>query len=726
MAIIDGNADSLVSMKDSTTGDDKILSYEEGRTEADVQEENQKLSGLVSYIEGRFNRAKTQRQYDEQRWMQAYDNYRGIYGPSVQFRDTEQSRAFTKVTKTKVLAAVAKIQEILFANNKFPVGIESSPVPTGIAESVHFDPKSADKQISDQGGQGGVQPSATISRVEILKETGYLQKKLEPVKDQLKEGPGLTPTSFTFEPAKDAAREMEKLIHDQLFACNADKHIRSFVFDMALYGTGIFKGPFLVDKEYPKWDAKGVYTPVIDQSAEVSYVSIWDFYPDPDSRNMMEAEDAIQRHKLSKVQLRELKKRPGFRDKSIEQVIDMGPNYIPMDWEAHIKDSGTYSDIERYQVLEYWGSIDKKMAEENGLELPKELKAKDKDTIQVNAWVCNGIVIRLILNIFTPARIPYYSCPYELNPYSFFGIGVAENMEDSQLSMNGFWRLAIDNAVKSANVILEIDTTNLKAGQDLTLFPGKVFEREGGQPGTAINAIEIPNRSQEAMMLFDRARQLADESTGIPSYSHGDTGVQGMTRTASGMSMLMGAAQENIKAVVRNIDDYLLVPLGRAMFAFNMQFKYDTIEYPKYIGDLEVVARGTESLMRDEVRSQKLLQFLQVTNNQFDLPYIKRDYALREIAASMDLDPEKLVNDPREAGIQAAQILEYQKAMGIDPNAQPQGGGGNPSSVPAPSDPTGQGGTATPGNAPAPGAQGSTASGGGSANAAMANKQRAA
>ncbi len=724
MAIIDGNADSLVSMKDSTTGNDKILSYEEGKTEADVQAENLKLSGLVSYIEGRFNRAKTQRQYDEQRWMQAYDNYRGIYGPTVQFRDTEQSRAFMKITKTKVLAAVAKIQEILFANNKIPVGVEASPVPTGIAESVHFDPKSADKQISDQGGQSP-ETSATIARKEILLETGYLQKKLEPVKDQLKEGPGLTPTSFTWEPAKDAAREMEKLIHDQLFACNADKHIRSFVFDMALYGTGIFKGPFLVDKEYPKWDSKGVYTPTIDQSAEVSYVSIWDFYPDPDSRNMMEAEDAIQRHKLSKVQLRELKKRPGFRDKSIEQVIEMGPNYIPMDWEAHIKDSGIYSDIERYQVLEYWGSIDKKMAEENGLELPKELKAKDKDTIQVNAWVCNGVIIRLILNIFTPARIPYYACPYELNPYSFFGIGVAENMEDTQLAMNGFWRLAIDNAVKSANVILEIDTTNLKAGQDLTLFPGKVFEREGGQPGTAINAIEIPNRSQEAMMLFDRARQLADESTGIPSYSHGATGVQGMTRTASGMSMLMGAAQENIKAVVRNIDDYLLVPLGRAMFAFNMQFKYDTIENPKYIGDLEVVARGTESLMRDEVRSQKLLQFLQVTNNQFDLPYIKRDYALREIAASMDLDPEKLVNDPREAAIQAAQILEYQKAMGIDPNAQGQQGG-NPSSVPTPGDPTGQGGVATPGNAPAPGAQGNTGAGGGSANAAMTNQQKAA
>ena len=66
--------------------------------------------------------------------------------------------------------------------------------------------------------------------------------------------------------------------------------------------------------------------------------------------------------------------------------------------------------------------------------------------------------------------------------------------------------------------------------------------------------------------------------------------------------MLMGAAAQNIKAVVRNIDDYLLSPLGKALFSFNMQFNFN----PDFIGDLEIKARGTESLMRNEVRSQRL------------------------------------------------------------------------------------------------------------------------
>lgn len=212
------------------------------------------------------------------------------------------------------------------------------------------------------------------------------------------------------------------------------------------------------------------------------------------------------------------------------------------------------------------------------------------------------------------------------------------------------------------------------------------------------------------MVMFDKARQLADEATGLPSYSHGISGIMNTGRTAAGMSMLMGAADKNIKAVVRNIDDYLLMPLGKAMFAFNMQFNFDK----KYLGDLEVVALGTESLMRNEVRSQKLLQFMQLTGQQIYLPFVKVDYILRELAASLDLDPEKVVNDPREAGIQAEILKEMQLKMGIDPNA-PKPGGGNPAAIPSISDPTQTGGgNIAPGGAPTPQEQGYT---GGGANA---------
>jgi hypothetical protein len=74
-----------------------------------------------------------------------------------------------------------------------------------------------------------------------------------------------------------------------------------------------------------------------------------------------------------------------------------------------------------------------------------------------------------VLNPFKPTRIPYYAVPFEHNPYSFFGVGIAENMDDTQTLMNGFMRMAVDNAVLSGNLLIEIDETNLVPGQDLSV-----------------------------------------------------------------------------------------------------------------------------------------------------------------------------------------------------------------------------------------------------------------
>jgi hypothetical protein len=260
------------------------------------------------------------------------------------------------------------------------------------------------------------------------------------------------------------------------------------------------------------------------------------------------------------------------------------------------------------------------------------------------------------MNPFKPALIPYYAVPYEINPYSFFGVGIAENMDDTQTLMNGFMRMAVDNAVLSGNLLIEVDETNLVPGQDLSVYPGKVFRRQGGAPGQAIFGTKFPNVAGENMQLFDKARVLSDESTGFPSFAHGQTGVSGVGRTASGISMLMSAANGSIRTVIKNVDDYLLNPLGKAFFSFNMQFDYD----PSIKGDLDVKAQGTASLMANEVRSQRLMQFLQVAQNPTLAPFAKMDYIIREIAISMDLDPDKVTNSMDDAAIQAEILKGFQ------------------------------------------------------------------
>ena len=647
----------------------------------------EQTSGIVAFVNDRYKRAEDSRYADEQRWLRAYRNYRGLYGSDVAFTDSEKSRVFVKVTKTKTLAAYGQIVEVLFGNNKFPLSVNPSVLPDGVAEAVHvnIDPNAAQagtalNAVTEQkagspyllDGKTTLNPGETL--VDLQKRLAGMSSKLEVVSDKIVEGEGTTATTVTFHPAMIAAKKMEKKIHDQLQESNASKHLRSMAFEMALLGTGVMKGPFAVDKEYPNWNEEGEYDPLIKTVPECSSVSVWDFYPDPEAKSMDDAEYVVERHKMSRTQLRALKNRPYFMSDEVEMAIAKGPDYIQKYWEMTMEDDDTQPSSERWEVLEFWGFVDVKLLEDHGINIPKSLR--DLEEVNANVWICNGEVLRMVLNPFKPARIPYYATPYEHNPYSFFGVGIAENMDDTQTLMNGFMRMAIDNAALSGNLIIEVDETNLVPGQDLSVYPGKVFRRQGGAPGQGIFGTKFPNVAQENMQLFDKARQLADESTGFPSFAHGQTGVSGVGRTASGISMLMSAANGSIRTVVKNVDDYLLRPLGKAFFSFNMQFDFDeTIR-----GDLEVQASGTESLMANEVRSQRLMQFLQVAQNPVLAPFAKMDYIIREIAKSMDLDPDKVTNSMPDAAIQAEILKGFQA-----PAAPPMG----PEGVPAPPSPAG-------------------------------------
>ena len=679
--------------------DDFIMEEDAIHLEDAEESMDEGISNLIPYINERYKRAEDYRYQDEERWIKSYRNYRGLYGSDVQFTESERSRVFIKVTKTKTLAAYGQIVDVLFANHKFPLSIDPTQLPDGVAGDVHFDPKET-PEVSDildspygfEGDGKELEPGAT--QKSLMDKLGEYQSKLGDI-EGVREGVGQTGSAITVSPALVAAKRMQKKIHDQLEESGASKHLRSTAFEMALFGTGVMKGPFAVDKEYPNWNEDGEYDPLFKTVPQVSHVSVWNFYPDPDANNMDEAQYVIERHKMSRSQLRALKKRPYFRDSVIEEVIAEGENYTKLYWEDDLSDYAPEHDIDRFEVMEYWGTVDTDLLEEQEIDIPKDLQ--DLDELQANIWVCNGRLIRVVLNPFKPARIPYVAAPYELNPYSFFGVGIAENMDDTQTLMNGFMRMAVDNAVLSGNLLIEVDETNLVPGQDLTVYPGKVFRRQGGAPGQALFGTKYPNVSSENMMMFDKARQLSDESTGFPSFAHGQTGIAGVGRTASGISMLMGAAAGGIKTVIKNVDDYLLKPLGEGLFQFNMQFDFD----PSIKGDLEVVARGTESLMANEVRSQRLMQFLGVTSNPALAPFAKFNYIIREIAKSLDLDPDKVTNNMDEESIQAEIMKNFA------PEQPPQAAGAPTPPGTNPMDTAGTGGgTIGTGQAPTPGEQG--------------------
>jgi len=675
--------------------DDENTAVLEGEPKSD--EERRALTALAGSVIDKYEAAKRNRLVTETRWMDAHDAFRGIFKDS--FTSTEKSKVFIKLTKTKTLAAHGQITDILFGQGKIPLRVEATESPMGIADTVTITAEPAPEEevpefnpIGFEGDGNDLQPGDTIdSRTSRIGEA--LKKKLGLIPEEnITEDPAAI--GLKKSPADEAADALNVEIQDQLTESNAQIELRKAILQAAQLGSGCIKGPFIIEKEYPNWttdeeageDAPRSYTPEFKIVPDLEYRSIWDIYPDPNATCADDAEYLVDRHLMSRSQIRLLKKQPGFIAEKIDEALDGAPFYTPLWWETTLKeDLEDLGNNNRYEVFEYWGIEDRELLEEEGFDIPEALA--DSDDVQVNLWMADGVIIRMVINPFRPKRIPYIIFPLEVDLYNIWGVGIPENMEDSQRMVNGFTRMAVDNAVLSGNIMIEVDENNLMPGQDMAVYPGKVWRRRGGAPGQAIFSTSFKNITPELIQLVDKFTVFADQSTGIPSFAHGQTGVQGIGRTASGISQLMGAASVTIKTIVKNFDDYLLAPLGMALFAFNMQYNRKL----EVRGDLSIKAMGTDSLIQKEVRANQLIQFFQIAQQS---PFVNQGQMIKEIAKTLDIEEEKLLNDPELQ--QLMQALSAQKQGGGEMVMPQQGVTGGATPPAAPAQPGQQGFSGTP------------------------------
>ena len=183
----------------------------------------EEVNPLVGYIRQKFQQSETSKIYDEKRWLKAYRNYRGLYGPDMMFRTNENSKVFVKITKTKVLASFGQIIEVLFSQGKFPLGVSPTTVPENSDRYAHLNPQTAKANGAD------AEPSAQdIAKSaygyegdgQVLKPGATATDLLQSIAQDYKDlGFDIGPAPHgqpQIEPARLAAEQMEKLIHDQL------------------------------------------------------------------------------------------------------------------------------------------------------------------------------------------------------------------------------------------------------------------------------------------------------------------------------------------------------------------------------------------------------------------------------------------------------------------------------------------------------------------------------
>lgn len=627
-------------------GEDAVTENDAKIATAGADMDPEDFQGLGPRLQSLFREYKDARKDNEDQWILNLRQYLGQYDPETLAKLTgARSKIFVGLTRTKVMSAFSRLVDLLFQPGQDFWSVEPTPVP-------ELDPIET-AEIMKKATAQVMQASGAMAPTQVMDIIN--QRKDELITDVRQE---------VMERCKTAAEEMTLTIRDQLVETNAEQKLKEAIMEACIFGTGCVKsGTVRIDrtKRWKRMMVNGVQTHALmikeEVRPEIESVSIFDIYPDPYATSNEDLHGLFRRHVLTRRQFRELRDLDGFDGDAIADILENSPqgNYIEEDYErirrevANIKvQSGPTN---RFEVLEYWGSLNVADLRAAGVDdLPED--SDDGDEFDANVWICDGQVIRAMLNPIPDGRIPYNCFPYERNPHQFWGTGVPAMMRDSQQTMNAATRIFIDNMAISSGPMVEINSDFLEAGEDARdLHPWKVWLRSGGDPNSPMVRFHQPIANANGLStIIDMFRKFADETTSLPSYTHGDTG-QSLNKTATGMSILMGNANVALKSTLKNLDDFMTIPLIKSLYNWNMEWS----DNERLKGDLKVNARGSTSLIQREVRSQRLLQFLQLISNPVDMAITKRQQLLTEIAKSMDINPAEVFKSERELAQEAAQ-----------------------------------------------------------------------
>ena len=108
--------------------------------------EGQPVNPLVAFIKSKLEEADRSRSTKQNQWL---DNVKAMRGedPGTGLRpDSELKSIYVRTTSTKTKAAFSQISEALLGNDNFPISIEPTTRPDGIAEFAHIKQDQAETQ----------------------------------------------------------------------------------------------------------------------------------------------------------------------------------------------------------------------------------------------------------------------------------------------------------------------------------------------------------------------------------------------------------------------------------------------------------------------------------------------------------------------------------------------------------------------------------------------------
>ncbi len=575
------------------------------------------LNRLGTDLEADKDKAVRWRVPIEQRWI---EDLRQKFGETGGLADTKGSsstasghanppdtaefrKTIDNITRPAVKQISARIADMLFPTNERNWDLKPSPLPelanpdAAVTDPITGEPMTKEGPPGPNGEPGQPQP-LTAADVAAL-----VQKQ-----------------------ADQRAERMRAKIDDALTECKYAKQGRAAINDGCDYGTGVLKSPVVRRHKRTSFHRytmpDGQVIPEIKvnltEKPGAEHVDIWNFYPQP-CKKIDEAEHAFEAHWLTKKKVRELAKQPGFDPEQVNALLKLEPD------AGALRDGGALMARDqilsptleamdgRYCVWEYHGPIPREALEVFGIAFDEEDKLS---TVNGEVWFCQGIVLKATLAADEyDDCLPYRVWNYEKDPSCVFGFSVPYELRNDQLAVNQTWHAVILNAMMSSGTQVGVvpgmmESMNGRA-PDLTCLRPRTWalKQEVADIRQVLSFWNMPNFTAPLMQVYETARRNGADKLMLPAYQEGRAAE--VTKTSSGLAMLMNSANIVQREAAKNWDDGMTLPIITShsrWFLLN-----DDDEDAK--GDYDASAKGESYLLVKDVQAQHVQVLTSIAEN---------------------------------------------------------------------------------------------------------------
>lgn len=642
----------------------QIATPEEVLAEGQTSEEDIRIvdplefaDGIVKYVHQCWDEAyRHKQQHHEPRFIEAMYSRKGEYPPNKlrQINQAGGSTEYARIVANKSRILESWLKDIFLAQGEQPWTIEATPVPSlppRVEENIK---NQVAHWLATMVAQGQNVSESVVSKY----ESEQIDAEIIRIKDA----------------AEDRAKRMEAKIADQLSEGGFKLAFSEFISHLTTYPGAVLKGPIFRKKERISWaDVDGVHIPEISHEIVMEFdaVNPFNIYPAPGAATPQEGY-IFEHQTLTTNDIYNLIGIDYYDEVRIRRVLEKARLNGGLRWlEPNAGDQGdeaNHSTV-RYDagkvgyvdVLEFHGPVSGVDLMEWGVEGIDDPQRYYEATL----WLVDTEVIKATLNDDPMGRRPYYKACYEPIPGQFWGYSMYDALADIQGVCNAAIRSLVNNMAIASGPQVTVNIDRIPPNEDITnMFPWKIWQVNDSQFNTSANpAVDFfqPHTNvNDLLMVLDKFYALGDDFSMIPRYMSGSDKISGPGRTASGLSMLLDAANKGLKSIVQSIDQNVMTQLLAQLFDHNMIYSDDE----SIKGDSQIVARGVASLMQLETLRMRRNEFLQITANPIDSKIVGmegRATILREIAKTLGMDVNKII--PPNAGEQAQQSMALQQGM---------------------------------------------------------------